>query len=202
MFYIDSDDDEFCYLYDTTPKSTPKKKRSFQSTEQDYRKQLFDDIRLNQNNIIFNLQGLNFMKFTHLKIKFSFQPNLIYEGISKKYIFYTSMKYLKKYGKWILSREPMPAKPLYRKVTHSVFIRDDIEDLTQVICRIYQELKKWSENDIKTRHLKFQNYKAGLISYVELDSTDEELFLSENEIQTLHKKRVSVLRRMLPPKVI
>ncbi|XP_030758067.1 uncharacterized protein LOC115883801 [Sitophilus oryzae] len=204
--YDDSEDSdyEFCYIYDADeiieecPRTSTYEQRISQLAEES-RKDAFQTIFHQKKEQIFSLPGVNFLKFTHRYIKFCFQPNLIYNGISQKYIFYCSLRYLKRYGKWILKREPMPAQPLYRKVIPSVFIEDDIISLSMVICKVYEELKKWAKREIKIRRDKYERYRKGQITYIDIDLTDEELYFSDDERQALHEKRITVLKRMIPP---
>ncbi|XP_066148105.1 uncharacterized protein [Euwallacea fornicatus] len=164
------------------------------------REKLFSEQANDQNLLVVNLPGLKMIKFTHKKIKFSFQPSLVYEHISKKYLFYCSLDYLDRYKKWIIKREPMPCKPTCYAVTHgNIFIEDKLDQLFEVITKIYIWLRHWSEGEVRFRKQKYSHYKTGEIDYIEIDSIDEELYFSEAERQAISEKRQKVLQRMIPP---
>ncbi|XP_050303816.1 uncharacterized protein LOC126741447 [Anthonomus grandis grandis] len=164
------------------------------------REEFFNWLKTTKRHSIFHLSGTKIDYFSSTKIKFSFFPCQILPRISTTYIFSTKIKYLPKYKQWILSKEPIPAMPLFRKATrNNILIDDDIDELTLVIKKVYKHLIYWSKEEIEFRDLKFQNYKQKLICYIELDEVDLELNFSDDERREMYAKKASVLRRMLVP---
>ncbi|CAG9761582.1 unnamed protein product [Ceutorhynchus assimilis] len=164
------------------------------------RLEYYENLEISRRHPIFKIPAINIMKFTSKKIKFAFQPSLIYDNISKTYLFHCSLHYVERFRKWKIGREPMPALGICRKVTNNYeYIKDNINNLYSVVCKIYEELKKWSEDEIRFRKMRFQNYKSGKSSYLDIDEVDEELYFSPEEIEALHEKRERIWQRMLPP---
>ncbi|XP_066256491.1 uncharacterized protein [Euwallacea similis] len=183
----------------TSLKQIRKRQELLRQSFNQEREKLFSEQATNQDLLVVNLPGLKMIKFTHKKIKFSFQPSLVYEHINQKYLFYCSLEYLDRYKKWIIKREPMPCKPTCYAVTHgNIFIEDKLDQLFEVIAKIYVWLKLWSEKEIKFRKQKYSRYKTGEVDYVEIDSVDE-LYFSDAERQAIFEKKQKVLQRMIPP---
>lgn len=201
MSYWDSSDQELTsYSEDERYAKYRLEVQKKKLIEQERRKRKYEEILKTKDYVIFCLQGLTVMTFTDQKIKFCYQPSLLYHYISKKLLFYCTLRYLKRYQKWRISKEPMPARPLFSKVTSkSILIEDDLTTIGKVIIKIYEELRKWSENEIKYRRTKYERYQAGHLSYLDIDSTDEELYFSKDECKALFEKRQTVLKRMIPP---
>jgi len=165
------------------------------------REQFFEDFYENNKNkkrSIFNLKGINFIKFTHKRIKFSFQPCRVARLVSTRVIFYITLRYRKK--NWLLKRDSIPAN--YKLKIYSLFYTNGSFSLTddnikEGIWEIWKILRKWAQKEHLLRQAKYQRYQNGEDVY--LDKDDEDLFLSDTEIEELHEKREAIWERMLPP---
>ncbi|KAJ8919918.1 hypothetical protein NQ315_006447 [Exocentrus adspersus] len=206
MYFFDDDDDSD--VYQTTASQDERieqqlrhekdEERTSQVQLEEERKEQFEEAFAEKEHEIFHLPGLTFLKFTHLKVRFYFEPSKVATRVSKKVKFYCTLKYYKRYGFWNVRRNSIPFP--YKKRIYPMFYRDgsvDDDDLPTVILRIYIQLKAWAQKEEEYRIRKFERYQNG--EDVFLDSDDEELFLTEEERRELHDKRMKVLQRMIPP---
>ncbi|KAL1516902.1 hypothetical protein ABEB36_000736 [Hypothenemus hampei] len=150
---------------------------------------------------MFKLPGLTYKSFTHKRIRIQIVPSKYIKKISKTYEFSCTLRYMRKYGKWHITREPMPVKPVAFNATKGkLLIEDSISELNNTIIRIYKILHKHFLFEVAFRKERFEMYKKNKLSFLELDSIDEELYFSDTERQTFFEKRQAILRRMLPPR--
>ncbi|KAK4873537.1 hypothetical protein RN001_015566 [Aquatica leii] len=161
----------------------------------------FDDYK-NDLESIFNLPGMHFIRYTHKKIKFSFRPSLVAEMVSAKLIFIISLKY--RMGYWMVKREYVPVnymwkicKLFYTTTSFTSHFRFTDDNIPIGIEEIWKVLCNWALNEDSFRKEKRKRYRRGEDVYI--DEDDEELFLSETEVQDLHKRRSKIWKRMLPP---
>ncbi|KAF5300990.1 hypothetical protein FQR65_LT19285 [Abscondita terminalis] len=153
-------------------------------------------------NSIFNLPGVNFIRFTHKRIKFSFRPSSVAEMVSAKHIFIISLKY--RMGYWMVKRDHVPANyksKIYKLFDTTIFctshFRFTDENVDVAVQEIWKILCKWAFNDDIFRREKYKRYQNGEDVY--LDEDDEELFLSETEVRDIRRRRSEIWKRMLPP---
>ncbi|RZC35313.1 hypothetical protein BDFB_004310 [Asbolus verrucosus] len=161
------------------------------------RQRLFKDLS-GADLEIFTLPGLKFHAFRHTKIKFSFEPSKISNLVVKSVIFYISLIY--KGNNWRVKRDSLPGNykwKIYKLFYNQTFFAIDDENIFQVLMKIYEIMVTWTKNEENFRLDKFERYKKN--EDVELDSDDEQLFLSENERVQIFQKKLKILRRMLPP---
>ncbi|KAJ8944315.1 hypothetical protein NQ314_009506 [Rhamnusium bicolor] len=122
------------------------------------RKQEFDDFFKAKTHDICNLAGLTFLKFTHLKIKFSFDPSKIVTHVSKKVIFYCSLKYYERYKIWNIRRDSFPVNyksRMYRLFCSGEYLAVGDDSILNIILRIYAQLQIWAKNEETFRMEKF-----------------------------------------------
>ncbi|KAJ3662688.1 hypothetical protein Zmor_007023 [Zophobas morio] len=202
---MDSDSSSYCettYSEDQRIEKAlleEKRIRALRAAEEDQaRRKLFENYA-KEDLPIFKLPGIKFHTFRHLKIKFSFEPSKITAFVNKNVKFFISLKYNGKY--WRVKRSSFPLtcnRKIYPVFNDQYFIVDD-ENILTAITKMYQFLVEWKDNEEEFRLEKYERYKKGEED-VELDSDDEQLFLSQNERVALYQKRIKVLKRMLPPK--
>ncbi|KAJ8975640.1 hypothetical protein NQ317_013792 [Molorchus minor] len=181
-----------------------KKKKEEKAREeliQQERKEEFENVFNEKSLDIFKLPGLTFLKFTYLKIKFSFEPSRLRRYISKKVIFYCSLKYYKRYKIWNIRRDSFPVN--YKRIMYQLFytgdyfrVTDDL--LLNTVFKMYDLLIHWAKFEDRFRTEKFARYQQG-DKDIFLDSDDEELFFNTEKRKELHRKRNKILKRMLPP---
>nr|XP_023027093.1 uncharacterized protein LOC111515084 [Leptinotarsa decemlineata] len=152
---------------------------------------------------IFNLPALRITKFTSSKIRFRFEPSKISDHVSKKVIFHCSMEYYKEYSRWHIKRDSFPVnyKPrIYQLFFDNNFFIIGDGNVVEVIFALDRILRDWTNREEEFRMEKFMRFQNGELEDLELDTDDEELFLDESQRIELHRKRTSILRRMLPPR--
>ncbi|KAF2903838.1 hypothetical protein ILUMI_02336 [Ignelater luminosus] len=209
--YYNYDDDDVWSYYETTysederiekclKEKREKEKEEARQTELERGKEFQEYYENNKDkeNSIFNLKGINFIRFTSKRIKFSFQPCRVARLVCKRVMFFISLRYRK--GSWLIKRDSIPAN--YKRRIYSLFytngsFRFDDESIPYGIVEIWRILKTWAKSEDQFRKLKYQRYKAGEDVYIDTD--DEDLFLSDTEIEELHRKREIIWNRMLPP---
>ncbi|XP_060520498.1 uncharacterized protein LOC132698461 isoform X2 [Cylas formicarius] len=121
-----------------------EKERRDRDILNDLRQRNYQQVYSSKTSKVFGLPGLQFVRFTHLSVKFSFVPSLLFEMISKRIVLYISLRYLPRYNKWILRREPLPADRRFHFNKFFCNTRIDDMKLNTVIFVIYLRLKKWS----------------------------------------------------------
>ncbi|KAB0792348.1 hypothetical protein PPYR_14307 [Photinus pyralis] len=151
---------------------------------------------------IFNLPALKCLKFTHRKLKFAFTPSEVAQFVSKRLVFIISLKY--RMGYWMVKRDYLPVnykwriyKLFYTSGRPSHFRFTD-ENIVEAVHQMWKILCEWAAQDEEFRRRKRDRYRNGEDLF--LDEHDEELFLSEGEVEELHRKRNAIWERMLPPK--
>ncbi|XP_018324642.1 uncharacterized protein LOC108736644 [Agrilus planipennis] len=159
--------------------------------------QTYYEAEIRKADSLFNQPGIAFIRFNHKKIKFSFTPCEVVDYVSCRVIFYVSLRYRNNH--WLILRDTIPANykmPVYKKFYKGNSFRSD-DDIMKGIMYIYILLMEWAKEHSNFRLEKFKRYKSG--EDVFLDSDDEEIFLSQEEISELHAKREAVLKRMVAP---
>lgn len=114
------------------------------------REVLFNEIHKENEDAMFHLKGLKFLKFTHKKIKFMYEPIKVVTVVSRKVKFFCSLKYLEDYGYWIVKRDSFPSdlKPkIYSLFYAGSFFAVDDESLPIVIQKIHKWLQMWSKKE-------------------------------------------------------
>ncbi|EFA13031.1 hypothetical protein TcasGA2_TC010561 [Tribolium castaneum] len=148
---------------------------------------------------IFRLTGLKFHTFRHSKIKFSFHPASVTNFVNQNVRFYVSLKYAGRH--WRLKRDSLPANfkwKIYSLFYSRNFFEIDDENILATLLKIYELLVLWTQKEEQYRVDKFQRFKEG--EDVELDSDDEQFFLSQSERNERLYKKTKILRRMIPPR--
>lgn len=123
------------------------------------RKLIFEEINMKKSDIIFHLNGLSFLKFTHNKVKFMFIPSKLVDHVSTKVAFFCSLKYLEKYEHWIVKRDSFPVNlkwKIYSLFYESRFFAVDDYSVSIVIQKIYNRLELWSKREALFRLEKFK----------------------------------------------
>lgn len=110
-----------------------------------------------KDNSIFNLKGINFIRFTPKRIKFSFQPCRVARLVCKRVMFFVSLRYRK--GSWLIKRDSIPAN--YKRKIYSLFytngsFRFHDESIPYGIVEIWRILKSWAKCEDQFRKLKYQ----------------------------------------------
>lgn len=103
---------------------------------------------------IFHLQGLKFLKFSHKKVKFMFEPSKLVTFVSKRVVFFCSLKYWEKYECWSVKRDSFPANlkwKIYQTFYDDIYYTVDDELLLSAIQKIYNHLERWSNEEEKFR---------------------------------------------------
>lgn len=121
------------------------------------RKIQYDRYLETRNLDIFNLPGLEFHTFRHLKIKFSFYPRAITRYVNEKVRFYISLKYWFKY--WLVKRDSLPAN--YKWRIYSLFYSENNfavsdDNIISVIVKIYKILINWCKEQEEFRLDKYE----------------------------------------------
>ncbi|KAL3288541.1 hypothetical protein HHI36_002981 [Cryptolaemus montrouzieri] len=141
---------------------------------------------------------MHFYSFTHLKIKFGFNPSEV-AYVSKRIKFICILKYTGRF--WTLGRNTIPAnskETIYEIFLKGVTITD--KKILAAIDQIHSIFIEWSEEHERFRKRKFRKYEKGELEFFDLDSEDEELYLSQDQRDELRHKRERILNRMIPPK--
>ncbi|XP_018567698.1 uncharacterized protein LOC108908229 isoform X2 [Anoplophora glabripennis] len=176
-----------------------EKEKSEQDLLESQRKEVFEEAFQEKIHEIFQLPGLTFLKFTHVKIKFCFEPCKVVTLVKKDVKFYCSLGYNKKFKFWSVRRDSFPVN--YKLRIYNIFYGGPFsvtdETVQDAIYRTYIKLELWAKEEETYRQQKFLKYQND--EDVELDSDDEELFLTEDERKELQAKRERVLKRMVIP---
>ncbi|XP_044255549.1 uncharacterized protein LOC123005719 [Tribolium madens] len=175
-----------------------KRKRAQRAQEIDLgRQKLFEDFAKSDSEI-FDLPGVKFHRFRHTKIKFSFHPASFTNLVNPNVIFYISLKHVGTY--WGVKRDSLPSNFKWR--IYSLFYDENSEvnddNILSTIMIIHERLKLWAQNEEEFRKDKFERYKKG-DEDLELDSDDEQFFLTQDERNERLQKKVKILLRMIPP---
>lgn len=109
---------------------------------QEYEDYYYNNV--NEPDSIFQLQGLTILTFTQKKIKFAYTPKDIINYISRKIIFYCSIRYI--HGRWMIMRNSLPVN--IQSIIYSQFFNArivDLDHIVHVVTLIYDILIKWSK---------------------------------------------------------
>ncbi|GJQ76873.1 hypothetical protein Trydic_g15079 [Trypoxylus dichotomus] len=161
--------------------------------------QYFEDER-DAKGSIFQLDGLTFIRFRHTKIKFTFEPSKVV-WTNRDIIFYCSLYY--RHSHWYLRRDTFPVDRKYiiykllERNGEYAFINDD--NIILFLRVLYNILIRWSAKHEEFRRQRYREFQDGVD--ITLYPDEEMLFLTEGEIEELHRKRDAILRRMLPPQL-
>lgn len=135
-----------------------EQEKSREALEDSERKEAFEEAFQEQNHQIFNIPGLTFLKFTHTKIKFVFEPCKVVTHVKKDVKFYCSLKYYKRYRFWNVRRDSFPVN--YKLRIYNIFYKGEFfsvtdETVADAIFRVYIQLKLWAKEEEKFRQEKF-----------------------------------------------
>ncbi|KAF5300692.1 hypothetical protein FQA39_LY11054 [Lamprigera yunnana] len=156
----------------------------------------------NNENSIFNLPGVEFVKYSHKKIKFTFRPSRVADLVSARIVFVVSLKYRVRF--WMVNHDYLPVNCkwnvyniFFAEHRGTRYFRYGDDSVPDAICEIWRILYNWAQRDSDLREEKFCRYFMNEDVYI--DEDDEELFLSEIEVEELKRKRDEIWKRMLPP---
>ncbi|XP_050507242.1 uncharacterized protein LOC126884932 [Diabrotica virgifera virgifera] len=169
--------------------------------KQQRREEYFNEVFMKKAHTVFDLKGLYFLYFNHIKIKFYFQPSKFTKYVRKDLKFYCKMVYQTKYEWWYIKRDSFPVN--CKSIIYSGLSKTIVEDteLFDVINDIYKCLLIWTQSEEEFRLDKRQRLLRGeLDELVDLDSDDCDLILTKQEKKRLNAKRRAILKRMIPPK--
>lgn len=165
---------------------------------------------------IFNWKGIDFLYFTHLKVKFVFVPSLVVEKVKKSVKFYCSMYF--KHGMWVMRTCSIPLS-CKDKVFSLLFNppMKDMPELLEFLEKTYHILVEWSKEEEKFRW-RMYNVRVASVHFLKeiysqffilkrylqdkealLFTDDEELFLTTEEIRERREMIDAVFKRMVKP---
>lgn len=98
------------------------------------RKVTFEKLFAERTLDIFHIRGVEIVRFTSKFIKFRFHS---------KFWYYCTLRYLERYKKWMIKREPVPLLPCFKIVTNGkIFIEDNFTELYRVVLKVRNHLIK------------------------------------------------------------
>lgn len=152
-----------------------KKRAEMETKEQNERERELDFQEYYNNykeapESVFNLDGINFLKFNHRKIKFIFVPSNITKYISKKSKFICILKY--NINQWYIGNNTLPCNcktSVYRKYCFNINYNITDENIIEVLCGIYEHLRVWCQEHetfrLDKRKVSGNKYEFELILY-------------------------------------
>lgn len=135
-------------------------KKAVQEELQRVRKVTFEKVFAERTLDIFHIRGVEIVRFTSKFIKIRFHLTT-----RNTFWYYCTLRYLERYKKWMIKREPVPCLPCFKIVTNGeIFIEDNFTELYRVVLKVRNHLikilwpqsKKYREqsHDIPVRKLK------------------------------------------------
>ncbi|CAH0559397.1 unnamed protein product [Brassicogethes aeneus] len=147
--------------------------------------------------------ALTFLEFNSLKIKFFIYPSKLNDFISERTRFFAYIRFSRRYQKWILKKYSLPMGRHKQQIFDLFYDGNKFavtdEYILDLITNIDKIILDWAELEKKYRERKIERYRNGELCYLDMDDTDEELFLDINETKEIMVKKECVLRRMMVP---
>lgn len=164
------------------------------------RKNIFEEFVKNVGEEFFSsFDGLHFYIFTSKKIKFGFNPSEV-AHVWKRVKFICILKHTGKY--WTIGRNTIPAnwkERIFDLFYKAKSVMDD--DIVETIIEMHSIFMDWAKEHAWFCRRKIERYRNGEIDFFDLDSEDEELYLSPQEKRELKEKREKILNRMVAPEI-
>ncbi|XP_072384319.1 uncharacterized protein [Diabrotica undecimpunctata] len=182
-------------------KALREEERISNAEKQQRREEAFNQAFIEKTQPVFNLKGLYFLYFNHIKIKFYFKPSNFTKYVKKDVKFYCKLVYRTKYEWWYIKIDSFPVN--CKRRIYSIVSKRFVDDteLFDVIKAIHKCLLIWTRNEEEFRLEKRQRLERGELDELDLDSDDCDLILTKEEKSRLKSKRRAILKRMIPPKL-